>query len=244
MRDYNTAINVLGSISDINVIIETIRYFQENGLEETKREFIDGNAFGYNITSSRQRFFALIKKLFLKNHEEEDNRFFIDTIANNAPSNSFKRLLLYLEVFRKNDLFSDITLNLVYKKYQENRRLIDTNEILNFLLEFGEGTKIIEWSESTLKIIGSKYMSFMKRAGVFKKDKGYKSMIVYPSPDEKIITYLVYLIKATGISDNEVYDSNMFKGLMLQENQKVELLKKGSLAGYYDFNFSGAKNAT
>lgn len=244
MKKYNTAINPLGSISDLNVIIETIKYFRENGLDDTKKEFIDGNAFGFNITSSRKRFFSLIKKLFLINNDNESNQFFINTIASNTPPNSIKRLLIYLEVFRKNDLFCDITLNLIYKKYHENRRLIDTKEILSFLLDFGEGTKITNWSESTLKIISSKYISFMRRAGIFKKDKGYKSMISYPYPDKKVITYIVYLLKATGVSDNEVYNSKMFKALMLKENEIVELLKKGSLAGYYDFNFSGAKNAT
>ena len=30
---------------------------------------------------------------------------------------------------------------------------------------------------------------------------------------------------------------------MLTEDKKIELLKKGSLAGYYDFSLSGNKNA-
>ena len=244
MKDYNTAINPLGSISDLNVIIETIKSFNKNGLDDTKDEFIEGNAFGFEITSSRKRFFTVIKKLYLKNSDNPANEFFINTIVNNSPSNSFKRQLLYLEVFRKNDLFFDITKNLIYKKYHENRRIIDTKELLNFLLDFGEGTKITEWSESTVKTISSKYISFMKRAGLFEKESRTKSMISFPYPDEKLITYLVYLLKSTELSDNEIYNSDLFKALMLTEDQKVELLKKGSLKGYYDFNFTGAKNAT
>ena len=244
MKKYNTAINPLGSISDLNVIIETLKSFKKNGLDDTKDEFVEGNAFGFNITSSRKRFFTVIKKLFLKNSEDRSNQFFLNTIVNNSPSNSFKRQLIYLEAFRKNDLFADITTNLVYEKYHENRRLIDTKELLNFLLDFGEGTKITEWSESTVKTISSKYISFMKRTGLFEKDEGYKSMIAFPYPDEKLITYIVYLLKATDLSDDEIYNSDLFKALMLTEDQKVDLLKKGSLKGYYDFNFTGAKNAT
>jgi len=244
MSNYNTSINIVGSISDLNIIIETIRSYEENGLEATKDEFIEGNAFGFDITSSRKRFFSLIKKLYLKNPEEASNKFFINTISNMTPSNSFKRQLIYLETFRKNDLFKDIILNFIYDKYQENRRLVDTNELLQFLNSFGKGTKLEEWSESTVKIIASKFIGFMKRTGLFKKDEGRKSMMVFPYPDKKIITYLVYLLKAEDISDNEVYNSDIFKALMITENQKVELLKKGSLAGYYDFNFTGAKNAT
>jgi len=65
MKNYNTAINPLGSISDLNVIIETIKSFNKNGLDDTKDEFIEGNAFGFEITSSRKRFFTVIKKLYL-----------------------------------------------------------------------------------------------------------------------------------------------------------------------------------
>jgi hypothetical protein len=141
-------------------------------------------------------------------------------------------------------LFADITEHLVYKKYQENRKLIESAEILDFLNEFGEGTKITDWSESTQKIIATKYITFMKRLGLFKKEKRYKSVISFSYPDKKIITYLVYQLKLTDLSDNEIFTSAMFKALMLTENQKVELLKKGSLSGYYDFNFSGSKNAS
>lgn len=244
MKNYNTAINPLGSISDPNVIIETIKYYNQHGLEAAKEEFIEGNAFGFDITSSRKRFFSVINKLFLKDSEQKDKEFFIETISNSSPNNSFKRTLIYLEAFRSNDLFADITEHLVYKKYQENRKLIESAEILDFLNEFGEGTKITDWSESTLKMISSKYSAFMRRIGLFKKEGRSKSLISYPYPDEKIITYLVYQLKLTDLSDNEIFNSAMFKALMLTENQKVELLKKGSLAGYYDFNFSGAKNAS
>ena len=244
MGKYNTSINILGSISDLNIIIETIRSFKEDGLELTQEEFIEGNAFGFDITSSRKRFFSLIKKLYLNDPENPANKFFVNTIASAAPSNSFKRQLIYLETFRKNDLFKDIVLNFIYDKYQENRRLVDTNELLLFLNEFGKETKLEEWSESTVKIIASKFIGFMKRVGLFKKDEGRKSMMVFPYPDKKLVTYLVYLLKAEDISDNEVYNSKIFRALMLTDEQKVDLLKKGSLAGFYDFNFTGTRNST
>ena len=244
MKKYNTAIIQVTGISDLNIIIETIKSFKKEGLEKTKEEFVNGNVFGFNITSSRTRIFSIIKNTFLDEPDKPANQFFINTTANSIPSNSFKRQVIYLEFFRQNDLLADITMHLVYEKYHENRRLIDTKEILNFLLDFGEGTKITEWSDSTIKNISSKYINFMKKIGLFEKESRTKSMIAFPYPDEKLITYLVYLLKATDLSDNEIYNSDLFKALMLTEDQKVELLKKGSLKGYYDFNFTGAKNAT
>ena len=245
MKEYNTSINILGSISDVNVIIETIKHFNKtNSLEDTKEEFVEGNAFGFDISSSRKRFFSLIKKLYLKDPEDPSNDFFIKSMSNNASDSLFKRQLIYLETFRKNDLFHDLIVDFIYNKYYENRRLVTTSETVDFLNDSGSGTKLDEWSENTVRTLASKYISFMKRINFFEKDKGYKSMIAYPYPDEKIITYIVYLLKTANLSDNEVYESDLFKALMLNDSEKLELLKQGAMAGYYDFDFSGAGNAT
>lgn len=245
MRDYNASINVLGSIADLNIIIETIRDFNDHkDIELTKQEFVEGNAFGFNISSSRKRFFAFINKLYLSDPDEKSNSFFIDTISNTRPNITFKKMILYIETYRRNLLFKDITKELIYKKYHENRRLVSTEEIYEFLSEFGKGTKLEEWTYNTVRMLGSKYISFMKRVGLFKKDKGRKSMIVFPFPEEKLITYIIYLLKNTELSDNEIYNSDIFDSLMLRENEKIELLKKSALKGYFDFSFSGTKNAT
>lgn len=243
MANYNTAINPLGSIPDINVILETIKhYYQHGDIDKTKNGFIEGNAFGFDISSSRRRFFAVIKKLFLTEPEDEANQFFIETVSL-APDMNFKKEVLYLEVCRKNDLFRDIVINLVYKKYKENRRLITSIEVYDFLTEYGQDSVIDDWSKSTVKTICSKYITFMKRLGFFKKDKGLKSMFSFPYPDEKIVTYIVFLLKLAGYSDNDLYQSDLFTALMLDEQAKVDLLKKGSLAGYYDFTLSGNRKA-
>jgi len=244
MKEYNSAINILGGISDINVIIETIRYFKNNDLKAAKEEFVSGNAFGFDISSSRKRFFSLIKKYFLVDPEKPENKFFMESITNKNTSSHFRSLILYIEFFRKNDLFRDITKELVYNKYKENRRLITTNEIVDFLSDFGRNTKIDDWSEITIKKICSKYNTFMNKLELFEKDKRYKFMITNPAPDEKVITYLIYLLKLSGLTGNEIYQSDLFESLFLDENKRIELMKKGSLAGYYDFNFSGAKNAS
>ena len=106
MREYDTSIKILGGIPNLNVIIETIRHYSiYDDMDETKKKFVEENAFGFNITSSRQRFFRVIEKLFLENSEAKDKRFFINSIANDKPTSFFKKALLYLEIYRQNDLF-------------------------------------------------------------------------------------------------------------------------------------------
>ena len=245
MPDYNTSINVLGSISDINVIIETIKYFQKTqDIEAARKEFVEGNAFGFNISSSRKRFFSLIKKLFLTEADEPDRQFFLQALASDRPNSSYKKSILYLEIFRKNELFKDITEKLIYPKYQDNMRLISSREIADFLRKIEEGTKIAEWSDSTVKTVASKYIGFMKRLGYFEPENRYKSMIAYPYPAKELLTYIVYLLNAAGKNDHEIYESDLYSALMLEENEKVELLKQGSLAGYYKFNFTGQRSAS
>lgn len=243
MKNYNTEIAKLGTIPDINIIFKTINFFDKwEDINETKIEFVEKNSFGINMASTRKSYFGVIRRLFLDTPEDEANNFFIKTIASENPDNNFRKGVLYLEVFRKNDLFQDITLNLVKVKNEENRKIITTKEVFDFLLEFGKGTKIADFSESTIKRMASRYISFMKRVGYFQKESRIKSSFNFPYPDPKIVTYIVYLLKTEGKADNEVYNSNLFKSFMLTEEKKLELLKKGSLAGYYDFSLSGNKN--
>ena len=244
MKKYNTAINPLGGIADLNIIIETIRfYLQEGDLEKTREEFVEGNTFGFNIRSSSKRFFSVIKKIFINDPDNKANQFFMNSIASLNSDNSFKKAALFIETCRKNDLFHDITLELLAKKYHENRRLITRDEIYDFLMDYGQGTKITEWSDSTIKTICSKYISFMKRLGYFVKDEGYKSMFNFPQPNPAITTYLVYLLDAMGKVNKQIFNSDLFEALMIDVDQKIELLKKGSMAGYYDFKLSGSGNA-
>lgn len=244
-REYDTSVNVLGSIPNINIIIETIRFYSiNNDIEETKTKFVEENAFGFNISSSRKRFFSLIKKLFLTEPDKPDNEFFIDSLANDKSDTQFKKAQVYLEVFRKNALFHDIIKNLIYDKHHENKRLITTKELFEFLLSISEGTKLAEFSEATVKNIASKYIAFMKRLDYFEEDEGYKSLIAYPRPSKEFITYIVYLLDAEGNTDSDIYNSDLFEALMLEEGDKINLLKKGSMAGYYNFNQAGDGTAS
>ncbi len=90
----------------------------------------------------------------------------------------------------------------------------------------------------------SKYNTFMHKLGLFEKHKRYTFMITSPSPDKKVITYIIYLLKQSDLADNEIYQSDLFEALFLDENKKLELLKQTAVEGYYDFDFSGAGNAT
>ena len=241
MKEYNTAINPLGSISDIQIIVETIkRYNNSDDLKEVRDEFIDGNAFGFDITSSRKRFFTVIKKLFLqpKNKNEKSHQFFLEIISKPISTNT-KKIILYLETNRQNDLIRDINIQLIPKKYKENRRIITSSEVFDFLTEIKDGTKMDDWSESTLKTCSYKYITFMKSLGFFEKENRIKSIFSFPYPDEKIITYLVYLLKYSNKTDEEIYNSCLFKALLLSDSEKLELIKKAAIKSYFDFSFAG-----
>ena len=238
MKKYDTAINPLGSISDLNIIFETIKlYQQEKDLAEVKKKFIEDDFFGIKIVSSRKRLFSVIKKLYLKDRKEDS--LFIKLTASNKFSKSFKKNILFIETCRKNKLFLDINTNLIYKKDKENRRLITSSEIYDFFLEFGRGSKLDEWSESTLKTIAAKYKSFMNKIGYFEAESRMKSIFSFPHPDEELITYIVYLLKLEGKSGQEIYDSELFTALLLDESDKLDLLKDASIKGYYEFSISG-----
>ncbi len=245
MPDYNTELSKLGSITSINIIIETISFYAKWGdLDKVKNEFIQNNAFGINMSSTRKNYYEAIKRLFLKDLDSKDRMFFINTLASDYPDNKYKKTVLYLEIFRQNDLLKKLTLDLIWKKYHENRRLITSKEVYDFLIELKKDDEDMNLSESTLKRLSSRYISFMKKLSFFEPENRFKSMIAYPYPSKELITYIVYLSKAAGKDDHEIYESALYLALMLEEEERIELLKQGSLAGYYKFNFAGKRNVS
>ncbi|MGM0502932.1 MAG: BrxA family protein [Bacillota bacterium] len=243
MKEYNTAINPLGSLPDINIIFETIKFYAENrDLEGLKKEFIDGNVFGFQLSSSRKRFFSLLKKLYL-NNEGKDFELFLKAISNQKSVTSLKKAAIYIETCRNNDLFFDIINGFIYPKYKEDRRLVTSSELYDFLTEFSEGSKIEEWSDSTIKTISYKFIKFMKRLGYFEKETRVKSLFSFPYPTVEVVTYIVYLLKAEGKTDDEIYNSDLFRSLMLNKQDKISLLKEGAVKNFYEFSLSGSGNA-
>lgn len=238
MNKYNTTIDVLGGM-DINYVFDTIDYFDKTrDNHKTMGFFIEDNPFGLKITSSRKRYFAVLKKIYLSSFNQKDGQLFINTISH-LTDIEFKKKILFLETCRQDRLFHDITTILVQKKYKENHRIINSREIYVFLKGFNENTTVAGWADDSLKRISRKYITFMKKLGFFQKESRLNSIIAYPLIEVELIVYLTYLLKFFGLSDNQVFQSSLFQALLLGEEEKVDLLKNGSLAGFYQFSFSG-----
>ena len=71
------------------------------------------------------------------------------------------------------------------------------------------------------------------------KESRIKSIFSFPYPDEKIITYIVYLLKYSNKTDEEVYNSDLFKSLLLNESEKLKLIKKAAIKRYFKFSLTG-----
>lgn len=242
MKGYDTTINILGSISDPNIIIESIRYYyQTKDLEKLKEKFTTGNIFGYDLSSSRKRIYSGIVNTYLKHEDAGSKEFFWEAISSYTP-NRIKKSILYSETIKSNKLFHDIVKDFIIPKYFENRRLINTQETYEFLISISKGTKLENWSDNTLNMLGRKFISFMRKLGKFQKEKGFKHMIQFDYPDVKLFTYLIYLLSVQGLKDREIFDSFLLDSLLIEESEKIGLFKDCSMKGFIDFAMSANGN--
>lgn len=158
---YDTNINIIGSIKDLDVIHKSLAsYFSEK--DSINSLIVDRNEFVYNTHKTTARIRSGIEAVFTNFKNEEHYDLYKLLFLGNY---SFELLnyALFLQFAISNNLFLMITKDVFIKTLLSGRIGIKTDDIYAFLKDALE-TKLISdvnWSESTIKIIPTKYLNFM-----------------------------------------------------------------------------------
>ena len=157
---YDSGVNIMGSVPNYNVMLDYIS--DTYGVTEGST-----GAFEFRTEKSLQRFVSAIESCILKFRNDTHKKLFFDAIADKTFSVQERLVILFWQLTYSNLLFSRITAEVFMKAVYSGRVTIMAEEITNFLwfikeTESGE----LEWSEDTIKISGSKYLTIMKKLGL------------------------------------------------------------------------------
>ena len=157
---YDSGVNIMGSVPNYNVMLDYIS--DTYGITEGST-----GAFEFRTEKSLQRFVSAIESCILKFRNGSHKKMFFEAIADKAFSVQERLIILFWQLTYSNLLFSRITAEVFMKAVYSGRVTITAEEITNFLrfikeTENGE----LDWSEDTIKISGSKYLTIMKKLGL------------------------------------------------------------------------------
>lgn len=231
---YDTDINIIGSIKEINHIVFLIKVMLFPNF--TKEEFIN-NELGARASKSVSRIQNGVESAFLSFRGEEHEAFFTKLLSKDIPQTDIY-FILYWQFLVNNLLFREITSELFIKYYFAGRAYLDKDDVLGFIKELKSKNISISWSESTLEVIASKYLNLMTKFGFLEKE-GKKRVFKYISlsPELQVLSLCFATFYPSG--DTNSLSNDLVKMSFIPQDDLVYKYKKLSMNGMFNMSFSG-----
>ncbi len=226
---YDSGVNIMGSVPNYNVMLDYIS--DTYGVTEGS-----SGAFEFRTEKSLRRFIAAIESCILKFQNEDHKRMFFNAIADKDFSIQERLIVLFWQLTYSNRLFSRITAEVFMKAVYAGRITITAEEITSFLRYIKETEKgELDWSEDTIRISGSKYLTIMKKLGL--ADGAIKKTIVHPIITNNLFVYFIRFIQT--VSDDKTLHNPYMIFSFSEEPNIVSRLKKIENIQYWDISQIG-----
>ena len=170
---YDSSVNVLGSIPDYSSMLDFIC--------EYMGRMPDGQgSFSFRTHKTFTRFLAAIKTAILTFANDRHKQLFLDALSSKEFSYREKLMVLYWQIVYGNLLFRRISEEVFMQAVYQGRTTLSALDVLSLLHHIKETEKgEFNWSEATLKICASKYLTILKKLGL--ADGAIRKQILYPA---------------------------------------------------------------
>ncbi|OKZ19956.1 MAG: hypothetical protein BHV77_11410 [Bacteroides sp. 43_108] len=227
---YDSGINVLGSIPDYVAMLEFI-------CEYTGKNSESEQAFSFRTHKTFNRFLAAIKTSILQFANDDQKSMFLFAINSGDFSVREKLLVLFWQLVYGNTLFAKVTKEVFMKAVYQGRTslsVIDVLSLLHHIKETEEGE--LNWSEETLKITASKYLTMLKKMNLA-EGKTVKE-ICHPIITGQLFVYFIRWMVVTCPENRTLENPFVIFGFM-DKRSIIERLKKVEYLTLWQINQMG-----
>jgi hypothetical protein len=234
---YNTAINIIGSLQDINVIKKAIKSHITDG-DSLEKLIIDRNEFTLRTEKSQKRILHAIKGSFLEFINEEHYELFESLFSReeNLPGKDFA---IFWQFSLLNRLFREISINVFCQYYFSGKVGISIDDIAGYLKELISKNEDFKgkWSEKTIHTVATKYLSLLTKLN-FLEGKQKKTFRYIRIHDEELVLFL-YFAKLYDPQNTNIFRNDFFPLSLVNKDDILERLKKLSIKGFINLTFNG-----
>jgi len=229
---FTSDINIVASIPDFNMVSEVLYLFsQGKDKEYINQEIFEKNIYGIRTLRSRKRFLAAIYVNFMKFQNEDHKKVFYALFSQKSLLN-LKKIALFLQFAINNQLFFKLTEEVTIRLYKEGRLAIPKEEFISYLYDLREKSEDLQsWSNATINIIASKYLTLLKKLDFLKGriKKEFCSVDI----DNQSLVYIVYLLKSLNYNNPDIMKNPVINILPITKENLFLRIKKLSLSGYF-----------
>lgn len=198
--DINSDINILGGVPDYNLIrIYIAGEAKDKSSDEIQREYTT-----IKTEKAFKRFQRAIDKS-MNSFKTTELKEMIQTLCNTQSLDETMLLLFFWNMSVNNEMFAYLNEQVYFPMLFSGRNVVTAEEVLACLKELKQGeTTLQKWSDSTMKITASKYLTVMKKLGLV--NGGIKKRIVYKNLSDKQFLLFAYWLmqveESTNLSDS------------------------------------------
>ena len=227
---YDPSVNVLGSIPDYSSMMDFICEYTGCAPEGQ-------GSFSFRTHKTFSRFLAAIKTAILQFANDAHRRLFLDALSSQEFSFQEKLMVLYWQMVYANPLFYRISEEVLMKAVYQGRTTLSAIDVLALLhhikeKEPGEFT----WSEATLKICASKYLTILKKLNL--ADGAIKKQIIYPPVSSGLFAYFIKMAM-TAYPDQKTLDNPMMAFSFYDKASLISKLKRVEYVSLWNINQVG-----
>jgi len=219
---FNSDTNILGGVPDYAAMIQ----YAVASLDKTK-----DSEFSFRTENAGKRFIAAINRCILTFQNKVHRQIVYDALSSEELRIDQKLMIVFWQMTINNELFARITENYYMKSVYAGRLSLRPEEIMSYFYELrrdfpGELT----WSEATLKLTASKYLTIMKKLGLAEGTQTKE--IKYPNIGDDLFVILVKLALAV-YPDDPTEENTLFKYSFLDASSLVSRMKAIKFTPYW-----------
>ncbi|MBF0225337.1 MAG: DUF1819 family protein [Desulfobacterales bacterium] len=234
--NINSDINVLGSLSDFNLIISFLKEnikTSDNKVHEVQQVYSN-----IKTLKSFKRFKTAINNTLIKFYNPIVESL-ICKVINTEGISSDSLLVLFWNASINNELLNYLNQQVYFPAFYSGRVTIKTNEVVACLQELKRNEKsMLKWSDSTVNTNASKYLTLLKKFLIMKGR--LNKTLERPYLNDKLLIIFVYLLLAIDSSSN-LLESKWLNYCFLEKEIFIQRIMQKKFMKYFNLDYTGAK---
>lgn len=226
---YDTGVNILGSIPNYADVIQYI--VSMHNRQEDKN-------FVFRTSHSTERFKTAIESHIMKFANDKHRCYFVNALSSTSLTLPDKYLIIFWQLVFANYLFRRLTEEVYMRAVYQGRSIIQAEELLSFLhfIKENERPEDITWSEATIKIIASKYLTLLKKLGL--AEGSVKKQIKHPMITNDLFVWFIRWCQLVYPKDRTLNNPYIQFGFMDKETL-INRLKRIENINYWNLSQIG-----
>jgi len=235
--NYNTDINILGSIPDYHLIYSALPLLIDNE-DELHKKLVENNEFNFRTEKSRTRFLALLRSAFISDNKEI-NELAAITITNLKNDENSQAIILFWLFSSNNPLFYELNRDVFLKYYFQGRTDLPKDIIIAYINDLISRHKELKgkWSKKTIDTLASKYLTILKKLHLLEGRQ--KKSFCFVRINDELLAVFVHLYTIAEHTKINALEDEFLNFSFIPNESILERFKKIAKKDWIKMNYTG-----